>query len=265
MRSLLFVPGDRPERFAKAQAAGADAVVLDLEDAVAPADKARARDNIARAPLAGGTVLVRTNAFDAPGFEDDLRVLGRSEIRGAVLPKTESAEQVAAVLAGVSRPIQVVALIESALGVWQALEIARAPGVACLAFGSIDFQLDAGCDGSDEALLYARSRLVLASRIGGLLAPIDGVTAAIDDAQRLASDTASARALGFGGKLCIHPKQVGPVNAAFSPTEQEIAWARKVVEACAGSGAGALAVGGMMIDRPVLLKAQRILAMAGAT
>lgn len=262
MRSYLFVPGDRPERFAKAQAAGADAVILDLEDAVAPADKPLAREHIATAALAQGALYVRINACGAPGFDDDLTVLTRPEVSGVVLPKAESADQLAALRARLARPLPVIALVESALGVWNALEIARAEGVARLAFGSIDFQVDAGCGGADEALLYARSRLVLASRIAGLAAPIEGVTASIDDEALLVSETAKARALGFGAKLCIHPKQVAAVNAAFSPSEADIRWARQVVDACQASSAGALSVGGMMIDRPVLLKAQRILELA---
>jgi citrate lyase subunit beta/citryl-CoA lyase len=126
----------------------------------------------------------------------------------------------------------------------------------------VDFQLDTGISGEQEELLYARSRLVLASRVASILPPVDGVTMALDDLARLREDVARARRLGFGGKLCIHPKQVELINQGFAPTEAERAWARRVLEAAETTGAGALRFDGELIDRPVIERAKSILAQA---
>ena len=140
--------------------------------------------------------------------------------------------------------------------------MAEAPRVERLAFGSIDFRLDAGIDGEAEELLYARSRLVLASRVAGILPPLDGVTAALDDPDRLAEDVDHARRLGFGGKLCIHPKQIEAVNRGFVPSEAEALWARRVLEAAGAAGMEVVRFEGEMIDRPVIERARGILARA---
>jgi len=261
-RTYLFVPGARPERFAKALAAGADAVILDLEDAVAPADKPAARAAVAAALPLAQRVLVRINAAATPWHDEDLALCARAGIGGVVLPKAEEPAAIGRVreVAGASVPIY--PLIETAQGLWNALAIARAPGVARLLFGAIDFQLDVGL--TDEDLVYHRSQLALVSRLAGLPAPVDGVTTALDDEAALSHDVARARRLGFGGKLCIHPKQVAFVNAAFRPTSEEVAWAQRVVAADAAAGGAAVAVDGKMVDRPVLLKAREILAAAAA-
>lgn len=258
-RSFLFVPGNRPERFKKALDSGADAIIIDLEDAVAAEEKAAARVALMQAVFTrpNVSVYVRINAVGTPWFADDLKVLRHAGICGVFLPKAEHAEEIARVRAHTA--CRVIPIIETAKGLCQAQEIARASGVERLAFGSIDFQLDLNCDGSESALLYARSQLVVVSRWAGLLAPIDGVTLETQDETRVASEARYAKGLGMGGKLCIHPRQVGSVNAAWQPTPEEMIWARKVLAAGDAAGANAVAVDGVMIDRPLLLKAQRII------
>ncbi|HWS76510.1 MAG TPA: CoA ester lyase [Quisquiliibacterium sp.] len=264
VRSYLFAPGSRPERFAKALEAGADAVILDLEDAVGLADKAAARDAIAGWLSPRHPVLVRINGSDTPWFEDDLAVCALPGVSGVVLPKAERPEQVAAVVARVGAAVPVLPLIETAAGIWNAHAVAIAPRVQRLLFGSIDFQVDLGIDGEGEELLHFRSQLVLVSRVAGLQSPVDGVCTAIDDPERISAEAHRARRLGFGAKLCIHPKQVGPVRDCWRPTQEQVDWARRVVAADAASGGAAVALDGKMVDRPVLLKAREILAGAGA-
>lgn len=267
MRSFLFVPGSKPERFAKALAAGADAVIVDLEDAVADAEKASARVHVADAArtfLASPVrVLLRINGAGTQWFEEDLSLAASAGIDGIVLPKAEDPATLTTVAATTAKPVW--PIIESAVGVWNALEVARMPGVDRLIFGSVDFELDLDCDGSWDALLHARSRIVLASRVAGIQSPVDGVTVAIDDECQLAEDSSKARSLGFGGKLCIHPRQVAAVNMAFSPSADEIAKARRIVEAYERAEGGAVSVDGRMVDLPVLLKARRIVGSTGST
>ena len=256
-RSLLFVPGSRPDRFEKALAAGANAVIIDLEDAVAPADKERAREDVSAWLAPHRAVMVRINGADTAWFRDDLALCCRPGVAAVMLPKAERAEDVAAVRgAGAAT---VLPLIESAAGMAALTAIAAAPGVQRLVFGSIDFQVDLGMrDALEDELLFFRSQLVLASRLAGLQAPVDGVSTAIDDVDQLRDDVLRARRLGFGGKLCIHPRQVASVNHHFAPSAAERAWAQRVLEAAAASGGAAIAVDGKMVDKPVILRAQAI-------
>lgn len=262
-RSYLFVPGDRAERFGKAWSAPADDIIIDLEDAVAPARKAAAREAIAGWLDAARPVWLRLNAGDSEWFADDLSLLARPGIAGVMLPK---AEAIAPALAAQCERhgLPIIALIETAVGLRRAEQLAVAPNVVRLAFGSLDFQVDLGIEGDDDGLLFFRSQLVLASRLGGLAAPIDGVTPAVDDAAALCADTQRSRRLGFGAKLCIHPRQIGEVHRVFSPSDDERAWAQRVQQAMRESNGAAVALDGKMIDRPVLLKAERILAMPAA-
>ena len=260
-RSFLFVPGNRPERFDKALAAGADAVIIDLEDAVPVTEKALARESLLQWLDASRPVLVRVNGAGTEWFEQDLHACRHPGVAGIVLPKAERAADIsrAAEATGVRA---ILPLVETARGLWFARELAQCPQVSRLVFGSIDYRLDLGIGGDGEELLHARSQLVLASRVAGIEAPIDGVCVELDDPDKLRSDALCARRLGFRGKLCIHPKQVGVVNQAFSPDADEIAWARKIVEAAEAGGGAAVAVDGRMVDRPVILEAQRILRVA---
>jgi citrate lyase subunit beta/citryl-CoA lyase len=204
-------------------------------------------------------VYVRINGTDTSWFEQDLELLSLPGVLGVVLPKAERPEQVAQVAGRLTGDGQVLPLVETALSVWNVDGLAQAPRVERLAFGSVDFQLDTGISGEYEELLYARSRLVLASRVASIWPPVDGVTLAFEDLARLQGDVTHARRLGFGGKLCIHPKQVEAVNQGFAPTEAEQDWARQILEAVEASGEGAFRLHGELIDRPVIERARMIL------
>ena len=261
-RSYLFVPGHQPQRFDKACAAGASVVIIDLEDAVAPIDKEAARRAIVSWLSAHKSVLIRINAADTEWFQHDLALCRLPGVAGIVLPKAEQVDDIARVVnAGAA---MVLPLIESATGFANLLLLAKAPAVQRLIFGSIDFQLDMGIDGDGEELLYFRSQLVLMSRVAGILPPVDGVTVALHDTDQLRLDTMRARRLGFGAKLCIHPKQVETVNFYFAPSKDNIMWATTVIAASLRSGGAAVAVNGDMVDRPVLQRAQAILAEAAS-
>jgi citrate lyase subunit beta/citryl-CoA lyase len=178
-------------------------------------------------------------------------------VAGIVLPKAEQEAALARLFdAGAAA---ILPLIESGLGLWNAAALARMPRVQRLVFGSIDFSLDLNIQESHETLLHARSQLVLASRVAGVAAPVDGVTTSFDDPAHVHADAVRARALGFGGKLCIHPKQVAPVHRAYAPTLEELAWAERVVAASDAARGGAVALDGRMVDRPVILIAQQML------
>lgn len=261
--SLLFVPGNRPERFEKALAAGADAVIIDLEDAVAPTDKERARDTLAAWLHPDHPVIVRINSADSPWFAADLVLLVQAGIAGVVLPKAERPEDViAASRAG--RGLTVLPLIESARGYEQRRALASTARVERLVFGAIDFQADMNMRCKEDELLPFRTELVLASRLAGIAPPIDSPCTAIDDPDVLQGEALRARRLGFGGKLCIHPRQVAVVNRCFTPSAEEVAWAQAVIEADARAGGAAVAVDGRMVDRPVVLRAATILREAQA-
>lgn len=251
----LFVPANRPERFEKAAASGADAIILDLEDAVAADAKVEARAAL-RADFTQLPVLVRINAAGTPWHEDDLAAASKLSIAGIILPKAETGKGLDTVAAG---GIPVAALIESARGIADARQVAAVPGVDRLIFGSIDFCADLGCAHTRDALLMARSELVLASRLAGLDAPVDGVTTSIDNADLVTSDARHGLEIGFGGKLAIHPRQIEAILNGFRPEAPEIEWARKVL----ASGDGAAAVDGAMVDEPVRIRARAILKRAG--
>lgn len=264
-RSYLFVPGHRPERFAKALASGADAVILDLEDAVDIEHKVAARDQVLQFLMAADTaarqrLVVRINDESTPWFQDDLAQLAQCPGLTLMLPKAERADTVAA-LRRACPGSPVLALIETARGVLAAERLAQCEGVARLAFGTIDFALDLDLPGDPIGLDAAGSLLALASRAAGLPPPVAGVSADIGDEARLLADFARARGLGFGAKMCIHPKQVAPLHAALQPTAGQIDWARRVL-AAADAAQGSAQLDGRMIDKPVIEQARRLLARA---
>jgi len=260
-RSYLFVPGSRPDRFAKACGAGADAVVIDLEDSVAAADKIAARAAIAAWLTPGQPVLVRVNVATSEWFREDLKLGGKPGVIGALLPKAERVEDIRMVAQHFGSGTPLLLQIETAQGFSNAQEMAGVKGVQRLLFGSIDFQLDLGMAAEEDELLYFRSQIVLASRLAGIQSPVDGVTTDINSPERVRADTLRARRLGFGAKMCIHPKQVPVVNECFAPSAEEEEWARRVVEASAEVHGGATSVDGKMVDRPVLARAEKILEM----
>ena len=258
--SYLFVPGDRPDRFAKAMVSGADAVVVDLEDAIAPAAKDTARAALVEWLASGSApVVVRINDAASASFGADLGVLAHARVAAVMVPKAERAGDLARVRGAAPQAV-LLPMIETAAGIDRLREIAAAPGVQRLAFGSIDLQLDLGIEGDGEELHFFRARIVLASRLAGLAAPIDGVSTSLDDADAIGAETRRARRFGFGAKLCIHPRQLAAVHAAFAPSAEERAWAERVVAASKGTGGAAVAVDGKMVDRPVLLRAEALLA-----
>ncbi|KBR61951.1 HpcH/HpaI aldolase/citrate lyase family protein [Mycobacterium avium] len=259
-RSLLFVPGDRPDRFTKAASSDADGIIIDLEDAVAPEAKARAREAVDRWLATGGVGTVRINGTETPWHQEDLEMAARHGCP-VMVPKARSASHLAQISRRLPTGTALIALIETAAGVLAAADICAVEGVVRAAFGSVDLGAELGIDPEDhESLRYARSAVVLGSAAAGLAAPLDGVTTAVHDEGAAGADAARAARLGFGGKLCIHPCQVAPVNSQFSPSIEEQAWARKVM--AAGSGNGARTVDGCMVDKPVVDRAARILARA---
>ena len=267
--NFLFVPGNRPDRFTKALDSGASGVILDLEDAVAAEDKEIARNAI-RAAWPSFTaeqkkrLVIRSNSPGSPFYSADLILAQELDLACLLIPKSESMDEIngaALVLPNTA----IIPMIETAIGLDHLREIANANQVIRLALGNLDLQADLGmvCDPQETQLHTARYQIVLASRVAQIAPPIDGVTPTTDDVVRVQDDAERAKRMGFGGKLCIHPKQVGIVKAAFMPSEEELAWAKRVIEADQASKGAAVKLDGRMIDRPVVLLAQRTIAIAG--
>jgi citrate lyase subunit beta/citryl-CoA lyase len=283
-RTVLFVPGDRPDRIAKACATQADAVAVDLEDAVAAQAKDQARTTVTAAlaevaPRPG--LLLRVNPIDGPWFEADVAAAATvlDRLAGVLLPKVEDPDQVhrldalltdAETAAGA--PLGRTALlpiVETARGVLAAPAIATAGRrVATLLFGTLDLAADLGVAPTVEGreLLHARSQVVLATAAAGLPGPIDGPHAALDDVDGLTRSSAAARALGFTGRVVLHPRQLEPVRTAFAPTDAELDRAREILAAHdAAGGAGAFRLpDGTFVDRPVLARAAALLGVGRA-
>lgn len=262
--TYLFVPASRPERLTKACAAGADAVIIDLEDAVDPADKALARDALhgwlTQQALPADTspeLWVRVNAVGTPWFEHDLTLLQHHSavLTGVMLPKTENGRDIDALQV---LGLPVIALVESARGLLSLAELCAHPNVQRLAFGSADLARDLGCEDAWDTLLPHRAQLVLHAAAAGLPPPIDGVSFVLDEPDRVTDDARQALRLGMGAKLCIHPAQLAACRRGFAPTEAQQRWAREVL-AAAANGAGAQRLAGQMIDRPVIERAQLLL------
>jgi citrate lyase subunit beta/citryl-CoA lyase len=266
----LYAPGDRPERFAKALASETDVVIVDLEDAVAPAHKDAAREN-ARVLLSNDTpkpVTVRINDIRSHWGAADLAMLRDApNLAGIRVPKVESAADVRAVRTALgSRPVPLNCLIESARGVEAAFEIASAdPTVATIGLGEADLRSDLGVTGED-GLLWARSRIVVAARAAGLVSPAMAVYTKLDDARGLEASCRRGRALGFVGRAAIHPQQLSIIAECFTPTETEVSAARELLQALDGAIGTAHGVvvlpNGQFLDRAMVEGAERVVALA---
>lgn len=281
LSTLLFVPGNQPARFEKALGSGAEGVILDLEDAVSPQEKDTARREVfqwLRSSAVAGQArrgplrAVRINPRQGPYFEADDAALCEALASGLgpdliVVPKVDSPEDIVACVQAWRRHVRplppLMALIETAAGLEAVARIARVPEVAGLGFGAADLSADLGCDMSWEALAYARGRVAHAAALGGV-ALLDVPHLDLNDEDGLRSQALRAKAMGFTGKLAIHPRQVAPIVECFTPNADQIAQARRIVEAADRSQGQVCVVDGRMVDEPVVRSARKTLARAAA-
>jgi len=272
-RSWLFVPADSEKKIAKALASTADALIFDLEDSVAPARKAEARELLksVQRPTGGPQQWVRINPLGSDDCDDDIDFVVEAEFDGIVLPKAESGEDVAALTERTGNiPIHAI-VTETPASLFGLLSYRHSsPALAAMSWGAEDLSAAIGAaskydDKNELAFTYRLARsLCLAGAVAAGVQPVDGVFADFRDEQGLRREAEAARREGFTGKLAIHPAQVEVINAGFMPSPQEVEHARAIVEAFAAEpGAGVLSVGGRMVDRPHLIQAQKILARAG--
>jgi len=257
--TYLFVPADRPERYAKALASGADRVIIDLEDAVLEDNKAAGRDAVRQADLDWSRIVIRINGTESSHFGADCALLRDIDAPTVMIPKAESGAMLTMVTDAVGTHKSLLPQIETVRGLFAMPDILANAHVTRLVFGHLDFALDLGSGTDHEAMLHARSQIVLHSRLAEKPAPLDSVTPEFRDESVVRRDADAARNLGFGGKLLIHPAQVTPVRAAFTPSDEQIAWARQVLTAIETGARGAVAFNGKMIDKPVEEEARRIL------
>ncbi|MEM9062006.1 MAG: CoA ester lyase [Pseudomonadota bacterium] len=283
LRSLLFAPGSHPRKVEKVFDAGADAVILDLEDAVAFSEKEAVRTDVVAALQTPRVCLgyIRINALETDFGFDDLEICTAPGVDGLILPKVESPAELEkadwAMAAFEKRrglavgQVDLIPILETGRGIAAAREIcSAAPArVRRISFGAADYTRDMGMvwTPSEHACEAARAELVLASRIAGIEPPIDSVWARLDDETGLITSSKRVMEMGFQGKFCIHPKQIAPVHAAFTPSAEEVAHARSVVEAfeqAEAAGSASIQIDGQFVDYPVVASARRTLARAEA-
>lgn len=282
LRSLLFMPGHRARFYEKLADFRPDAVIVDLEDAVPPAEKpsarAMVRERLGGPLLAGFQVFVRVNAVDTPYFRDDVREIVAAGLDGIFLPKAASSEQLheanmllaqTEMRLGIAMgTVRIVPIVESVAGVLNAQELVVAsPRVIALAFGAEDFSLDLGVDRSRDGIetRYPRAQVALAAHGAGRFA-IDTPWTAIDDPEGLLRETIEGRQLGYIAKQAIHPSQIATIHQVYTPTADEVAWARRVIRAyeeATERGAGAINLDGKLIDVPMVARARRVLERSG--
>ena len=284
IRTALFVPGTRPDRVDKALNSGADMIIIDLEDAVPLARKVEAREKVREKVLEhdGRKTIVRVNAIGSGFCQGDLDEVIVNKLGCIMLPKVESPEQIREIGHRISLveqergmspgAVSIIPLIESARGVQNIFHIlsekTEPARVLTAAFGAADYSLDLGIEMTKEGLelIYPRSRISVACRAANVEPPLDTpFMIDLKDMEGLKADAMRAKQLGFQGKLCIHPNQIGPCHAIFSPTQEEIIHAEKVVQAfeeAEASGVGAILLDGKFIDYPVVERARRTLKLA---
>lgn len=266
MRSALFVPATRPDRFPKAAASGADAVIVDLEDSVPPERKAGARQTLAHYAQAhvGERLWVRINDGSTPWFEEDLALCrALPSVVGIVLPKAQKAEHVY-IVSGAGKPL--IPVIESAAGLRELDRIAAANGVLRLSFGILDLMVELGTRPGTQAaqlvLNQIRFQILVASRMNGLASPLDAIHADLSDLAGLAATAHVARDLGFGGMLCVHPSQVRVVHDVYRASAEDADWAQRVLAYAERTGECTFRLDGRLVDRPLIERARRILESA---
>jgi len=284
IRSALFVPGNRPDRVDKAVATVADRVIIDLEDAVAVSQKVETRELVRDKIVVhkDRRVFVRVNGLETDFIRGDLEAIVVNELGGLVLPKTENSlqvEEIHRLLVGLEKKQElaagntaVILLVESALGIQNIFQVTSAAGELnrefLIALGAADYALDMGIEITKDGgeLIYPRSRIAIACRAAGIAPPLDTpFMIDLKDIEALKDDAARAKQLGFQGKLCIHPNQIEPVHVVFTPTAEEISFARRVVDAFEAEEAGgsaAIQVDGKFVDYPVVERSRRILQLA---
>ena len=267
--SFLFVPATQPERYGKALASGADGVIIDLEDAVGLDDKAKAREILKNTWSSISIdqkhrIVVRCNAPGSSFYAADLVLAKELQVRHLMIPKTESRDHVNGA-AEELKNTAFIPMIETPLGLHHLNEIASAEQVLRLALGNLDMQVELGisCDDNETEIDTARFMLVLASKLAQIAPPLDGVTPSTDDEPRIFAHAQKAKRFGFGAKLCIHPKQIPIVKRAFTPSPEELDWAKRVISADKAAKGQTVKVDGKMVDRPVVMLAHRILVLAG--
>ncbi|WP_216605203.1 HpcH/HpaI aldolase/citrate lyase family protein [Pelistega europaea] len=263
IRSALFVPATRTDRIGKALATGADAVIVDLEDAVATEVKSQAREDLVVFLQNNPDVnlWVRVNGAQTQWFEEDVHLCARFlQIKGVMLPKAEHPEQIAQIFHKTGKAVY--PIIESAKGIGAIPDIARAQGVARLSFGALDLGVDLGLENGSEGAAFLlnqmRAQLVVQSRVAGIDAPLDGVYPNFKDSEGLRQSMTFAKGMGFAGALCIHPSQVEVIHSVMSYSEEEIRWAKAVLEKYQETGLAAFSFEGKMVDMPVIERAKRL-------
>jgi citrate lyase subunit beta/citryl-CoA lyase len=263
LRSLLFAPAAEERKLRQALEAGADGVIADLEDGTAPAEKEAARAIVAAVFAEDDprcARIVRVNAADTEWFAGDLELVARLAVDFVMLPK--ATPQAVAALGSGGRPV--LAIVETAAGLRVAYETGSTDRVTALVLGTHDLGAELRTTSRPDGLeiLYARSKVVTDSAAAGLRSPFDTVYLDTRDTEGLEREAALARSLGFGGKVCIHPAQVETINRVFTPSEAELEWARRVLEAyreALREGRGAVALDGKMVDMPIVKRAERLL------
>lgn len=267
-RTYLYVPADRADRLERVGRFGADAVIADLEDAVSEGDKDRALDNVDEwlaSHREGSAAWVRVNSGERC-FDELRRIVRHDALAGVLIPKVDSADEIVSVHAHLGRGVRIAPMIESATGLVNVHAIASAPGVHQLHIGEIDLAADLGVEPTVEGteLAYARSLVVIASRHARLMAPPAPVDAVIDDDDAYRASTRKLSRMGYFGRDCIHPKQVVVASDVFTPSDDEVSWAREVLESSLRSRGAFRDSDGDMIDEAVLRRARVVLSLRAA-